>query len=427
MLGLVWRAACHAGDMHTASRVGFAAALLACTLFGESPDAGAPIFQSETRLVEVTIVATDRRGRPLRDLTLDDIQLLDNRVPQEVQSFQRTATRSEFVRARRQAAYRHSVIFIDAVNTDPSDQRRVRKAVAKVLKNIDAKEERVAVFLFTGEVTVLHNFLDSDHALEILAKDLVFSAGSGSDRRQSEGGWYWYSMFNGTLRREHELKRRAVGTLRALGIAAESVSHIPGQKNLIWISAGFPIRVDDGASKQGSMSAARSNQQQATSPKFMTSNVVSSREMDLLTRSLNASNINLYPIAAQGLTVAPDAGGRIGVMKYLSDRTGGRSYYDRNDLGALVSAALADSRGSYVLSYSPNNYREDKPLHRIAIKSIRPGIKLRYRRTYYSDWRKLRVWHSQQEADDQPFLPTIPVYLWSQDAGPNVAAGSTQR
>jgi hypothetical protein len=62
-----------------------AAALCAGSAFAQDPT----VFRAETRLVEVTLIATGRDGRPVPDLTIDDIQLFDNGNQQRIQSFLR--------------------------------------------------------------------------------------------------------------------------------------------------------------------------------------------------------------------------------------------------------------------------------------------------------------------------------------------------
>src|ERR1700733_12879410 len=46
-----------------------------------------PVFQAETRIVEVAIVARDSSGEPVEGLTADDFRVFDNGVEQKIQSF----------------------------------------------------------------------------------------------------------------------------------------------------------------------------------------------------------------------------------------------------------------------------------------------------------------------------------------------------
>jgi hypothetical protein len=51
--------------------------------------AQAPVFRTETRIVEIPIIATDARNSPVPDLTARDLRLLDNGVEQNILSLDR--------------------------------------------------------------------------------------------------------------------------------------------------------------------------------------------------------------------------------------------------------------------------------------------------------------------------------------------------
>jgi hypothetical protein len=47
--------------------------------------------------------------------------------------------------------------------------------------------------------------------------------------------------------------------------------------------------------------------------------------------------------------------------------------------------ALKESREGYLLTYTPNNLREDGSFHVIRVRVSRPGVKLRYRPGYSAE------------------------------------------
>ena len=53
-----------------------------------------------------------------------------------------------------------------------------------------------------------------------------------------------------------------------------------------------------------------------------------------------------------------------------------------NELGRGFTAAIADSRGHYLLAYAPPVARERGRFYEIELKTSRPGVSLRYRRGY---------------------------------------------
>lgn len=55
-----------------------------------TPPDQSPIFRSNTQLVTVGVVVLNRAGKPVRDLTLSEVQLKDNGRLQQIRSFEPT-------------------------------------------------------------------------------------------------------------------------------------------------------------------------------------------------------------------------------------------------------------------------------------------------------------------------------------------------
>lgn len=377
--GCVYRAIGRSG-----ARALLTAALCASAALAQDP----AVFKAETRLVEVSLLVTDGDGNPVTDLAADEIRVRDNGRDQQILSLQRTATRGDANRGARQWAYRHSIVLIDAVNTDISDRTRAGKALEEVFGDLDAEEERIAVFLFSDKLILLHDFLDSPSALREMAKSLTGNLVSQPSRWQGTAGPSWSRLFDDGdrqfdgLRDGYARQLRALSTLQAFIDVADGTSHIRGQKNLIWISSGFPVRSPmyyaDWSFNEPSGYSSRHN-----APLRLTQDgYVSTQDINRAMRRLNASNTSLYPVNARGLTIDPAGYRNIDAMESMARKTGGQAYHSRNAMSELVNAAIRDSRDGYVLSYDPGAFNDSKPRHRINIATTRKNIHLRYRRTY---------------------------------------------
>jgi hypothetical protein len=99
---------------------------------------------------------------------------------------------------------------------------------------------------------------------------------------------------------------------------------------------------------------------------------------------LNDANVSVYPIDVRGLPVDSRSIVNIGAMRQMANATGGKAFYNRNDLATGVRAALDDSREVYVLTYSPQPFAADGAYHRIRVQTSRRGVQLRYRLGYYA-------------------------------------------
>ena len=342
------------------------------------------VFRVETRIVEVTIIATDRDGRPVQDLTLDEIELLDNGKAQRIQSFAPIGSYGEALAqppgGPAAKAARHTVLLLDALNTNFTDQAFVRAALAKVFRDFVADQDRLAVFLLSNQLKMLHDFTDDAVSLEALASAMSGEAAAGDVRADAAdnetANFTLEDIFNNPdsapnrVAADYLLQRRVLSTLEALSNIAKGLADIPGQKNLIWLSAGFPLE---------SWSATR-NPAGGASTIGRSQNF--QRDAERMTNELNAANMNLYPVDARGLSLSPRAHVNIGVMQQFAEETGGKAYANTNDLARSVRSAIDDSRIGYVLTYSPDNYGEEGTRHTIKIKTSRRGIELRYRPGY---------------------------------------------
>jgi len=157
-------------------------------------------------------------------------------------------------------------------------------------------------------------------------------------------------------RRSGDAMRDSLATLKAL---ADYVKGVPGRKNLIWLSSAFSLRA-----------AA----QFASSP------------MNEAMTALNNANVSVYPVDPSGLGAASSP--NVNTMKEIAGATGGKAYYDRNDLDRGVRLALDDTRETYLLTYSPKTIAQDGAYHAIRVQTTRPGVELRYRRGYNAPGRE---------------------------------------
>jgi hypothetical protein len=83
-------------------------------------------------------------------------------------------------------------------------------------------------------------------------------------------------------------------------------------------------------------------------------------------------------LESTGLNEAHDA------MDMLAERTGGKAYYDRNDIDGAVRDSVSDGSTYYLLGYYPANKEWNGKLRKVQVKAARSGIKLRYRLGYYA-------------------------------------------
>jgi hypothetical protein len=90
-----------------------------------------------------------------------------------------------------------------------------------------------------------------------------------------------------------------------------------------------------------------------------------------------------------------------GTMDELAEDTGGKTCKNTNDLSACVEEALKDSSSYYELAYNAQNVNWDGSFLNISVKTTRPGMKLRYRRSYFVRDAEAHAERQPQPAEQQ--------------------------
>jgi hypothetical protein len=72
-------------------------------------------------------------------------------------------------------------------------------------------------------------------------------------------------------------------------------------------------------------------------------------------------------------------------MRDVADLTGGRAFYNHNDIGNEIAGAYADASSFYALAFTPARNKPDGKVHSVRVECRRPGVHLRYRKSYFAD------------------------------------------
>jgi VWFA-related protein len=369
------------------------------------PAAELPVIRSTSRLVNVNVLAVDKKGNPVRDLTRDDFVLMDSGALRPISLFaletadgagHSTAAplpAGTFTNRVDEKASSVTIFLFDGLNTKFEDQASARTDLLKYLKSVEPGD-RVALFSLGQNLLLVHDFTSD---AKVLA-DAITRQGTRGNREVADGDPMASNTGDAVLDRmlnasnqgiaDYTNELRASKTSAALEAIAAHAARVPGRKNLVWVSGGFPMAIGYG-------------RRNATNPQIFTT------EVDRAVRALNDADIAVYPVDARRLEArsATDASGAIArplsargqtqaigmaskddpnfqPMEELADGTGGRAFHNINDLAAAIHAATNDARVSYALAFSPADSALDGKYHAIKVEVKRPGVQLRYRAGY---------------------------------------------
>jgi VWFA-related protein len=114
--------------------------------------AAAATIRSESRLVLVDVIATDKKGNYISDLTEKNFKVYEDDQEQKIKtfSFERSAGSEN--------DKRHLVLFFDDDAMQAGDQARARQAALKFLDNNTGPNRYFAIVDYAGTMRVSQNF-----------------------------------------------------------------------------------------------------------------------------------------------------------------------------------------------------------------------------------------------------------------------------
>jgi VWFA-related protein len=393
----------------------------------------ATVLRAITRLVVIDVVATNSKGAPVADLKPEDFKVLEEGKEQQIRAFSfqhpsgngRSAAGHESAdlppnvfsnvpKFRTDTAL--SILLLDSLNTNLPNQAYARDQMIRYLGKIPDGQP-IAVYTLGRNLRMIQDFTTDSSQLRKVAKDLKVETSplqdnpaGGTPVELAPPGAFDSGMIPAEMQQamqEFENERtsfqtdlRVRYTLDALNSLARALSGYAGRKNLIWISEAFPISIDpDLTLSTGSFNATRNY----------------APEIAEAAENLTDAQIAVYPVDARGLvgysvfsasSTGRDNFGRSlgrpgrmqesmnnesaalqnahGAMEDLAERTGGKAYYNRNDIDAAIRKSIDDGSTYYTLGYYPENKDWNGKFRKIHLKVAREGVKLRYRLGYYA-------------------------------------------
>jgi len=331
-----------------------------------------PVYRSTTRLVVLDVVATDDKGAPVTGLKAEDFTVAENGVEQKVADFSfhqpsdiaQTPRPSSNILSNSPAYSGNSalnVILLDAINTDFSNHAYAQELLIKYLDS-NPKIQPTAVYALEYNLRLLHDFTTDPKEL----RDAVahYKGIGVSHLATVEAAASPFSQ-RGTFR---NVSHGRVAAFRGMTFLAQALAGYRGRKNLIWISEGFPLSL-----YPDSLMGDQALVVEDYSPL-----------VEKIADDLMAAQVALYPISAAGVSKDDQFSAQT-AMSSMAQRTGGKTFFNRNDLDTGIRASLDDGSVYYTLEYYPSNKKWDNKFRHIKVKLSRPGVKLQYRDGYYGD------------------------------------------
>ncbi len=381
-----------------------------------------------SRLVLVDVVVTDKHGQPVLGLKPTDFTVTEKGKPQRIAVFtepgQSATPAAPSLPAgvySNRAAYRSpggppTIILLDAVNTPLENQTEARTQMMKFAVENFKPGNEVAVLALTNELRVLQDFTTDPSVLQ-QAFQRYGSQKPGHTEEPAEamrvdvtgrGVGVAAARVTSSLQAFQKeevtnvVDHRVEITLAALRTLSRIVGGIPGRKNVIWLSAGFPFsllpsqQVEAPVESESEATQARLSKCETYGCPDPVSGAESSmnpgqqrvytNQIRNVSAQLASAQIAIYPVDVRGLETATDSSSYSSqqAMKEIAAETGGAAFINRNDIHTGVERAMADHAASYTIGYYPGNKNWDGNYRTISVKVNREGVEVRHRSGYFA-------------------------------------------
>lgn len=311
------------------------------------PNPDDEVIRVETELVNVLFSAQDKDRRLLTDLKKEDIQIIENGEVQEILEF------------GRQVDLPLSLAIL--IDTSASQERTLpeEKAAAKSFLNsvVRPAKDEVAVISFTGEATLEQGMTSNLQRLSSSIDRVRFVPPSG----YLGGGVIVGGNIPGTppISGRNQNIQGSTAIWDAIWVTSDEILGPAPEKTRRAI-----ILLSDGVNTSGR------------------------KKLDEAVRAAQKSEAVIYSI---GIGDNFYGGVDQGALKKISERTGGRAFFprDESELRQAFAQIQTEMRSQYLISYEPTNQLRDGSFREIEVRLINPElikqrVKLTHREGYFA-------------------------------------------
>ncbi len=398
----------------------------------------------DVQLVNVEVWVSDNRGRPVTGLSLEDFEVREDGRPVTVEFFSevtdavaartvgepgdRTAdTAQEPSAGAGPAEPAHLVLYFDDLHLGPASRKRAIEDLRAFLDEEKFPAERVLIFRQDRNLVTEAYFGSSREDLDLALERIAASPGMGGQSQQTKR--LAVQNLNQLWKDSRELAsmgssrqttapalcpmfmRRALpevqsyarigrdrigATLDHLTTTVRFLAALPGVKTLLYISDS--LERTPGSDLQAFISGLC-----PAGDRFRSLTPVEelSTGFHELTRHANANRVTIYALQTNGLRPPFLSGAEqasvdfLGAnpfnsaireaerdgMAVLSDETGGRAIFNRNQFGGELEQIANEMASYYSLAYRPP-HGGDRGEHQIRVKVRGRNLQVRHRRGY---------------------------------------------
>ena len=380
----------------------------------QSPSPQTPVFRSSVRLIDVDVYVADQQGRPVKGLTQDSFELLEDGKSQEIRAFTavdlpvtsqessvsdaRTADSTEPDVVTNLDPGRLWVVLLDSPYAQFPDLTSLqqftgrgaydvatRRVASQFIREAVGPRDQVAIIFVQGPKSASQGLTGNRRLLQ----DAIDKYGQGLSGASSAPE---------RCPATQEITTRILDTYRALSDVSERLGGVSGRrKTIIWIGGQLPFTFEQPAGCPPPPMPNAFTVQNILDRQWPT---IMQARRDAL-RMATRNNVAVFPVDPAGLTT--DLGAyeleRLSALREVAEETGGSAVVGTNNFAGGYERIVRENSTYYIVGYSPAEEHRDGKFHSIQVRvKQRPELVVHARRGY-----------SAPDADAKPAaLPPLP-------------------
>ena len=384
-----------------------------------------------SKLVVETVGVTDKKGKPVQGLTIDDFIVTEDGVPQKLRFFEyqelptaspslpassaeqvkiydklnRSQIKAEEAGNSRFQNRRLMAFYFDMTSMPPADQLRSLKAAENFVHTQMRQEDVVAILRYQGgSVDVLQDFTGDRGRLLSILETMVVGEGQGFGENSSDDS----TSDTGAAFGQDDSEFNIFNTdrqLSALQTAVDMLSRLSEKKSLLYFASGISL---NGLNNQAQLHATVNAAVRAGVSFWPIDarGLVAQAPLGDATKG-SPGGAGMYS-GASALAVTSNFQQSQDTLYALAADTGGKAFLDSNDLSRGIQQAEQSISSYYILGYYTPSVEKDGEFHRIKIALKKEvAAPLDYREGYYAakEFNKFTTADKERQLEDALMLP----------------------
>ncbi len=384
----------------------------------------------DVNVVNVDVYVTDRHGKPVRELTMADFEILEDGRPVPITNFYAVMEGRPSAEAEAPAAPAapppaaaepaplvaeappvpeeqrlHVVVYIDNFNIRPFNRNRVFRRLREFLANELSAEDRVMLVSYDRSLHQRHPFTSDAQLvaqalfeLETLTGHAVHQDSERRDLLRRIGEAEDVNEVLWDVRTFAESSYNDLSfTVDAMREIVDSLAGLPGRKALLYVSDGVAMKPGE------EMFYALMQKFNETSVLATAQEFDAHRLFDQLADQANAHRVSFYTIDAAGLRPPTASSAEVGELPQagfqsfydstlisnlqapllvLAEKTGGQAIINQNDIGPALARVASDFGSYYSLGFTPSHAGSGRLFDLEVRVKGRKDLRVRHRSSY---------------------------------------------